>query len=265
MPTDAVLKKLYSGNYEFRVDRTSLLRFKVVSQKIIEMLKSLQPSGRTLLDIGSGYGTFVEEAISNKLDATGIEPAVNLYSSINPKIQKRVLHTDLNKFLRTNSNKFDFVTAIHVIEHQKDPRKFLATAVKLLKPGGVLYIETPNCDSHLAYFEKANYTFLTPPDHINLFSVRSFQVLLNKVNNIVESKFHTYSYPEHFVGILRTIKRGLADNHLSVEMKSGSRNRSYSEKDNRKRPFFDRVVAPFLTPLLNIGNKGSFIQVYIQK
>lgn len=265
MPSDNLLRKLYSGNYEFRVDSASLLRFRVTSQMIIDKLKQLQPSGRALLDIGTGYGTFVEVAISNELDAIGIEPAGNLYRFAFTKLKRRILHTDLRSFVKTNTKQYDFVSAIHVIEHQKEPRKFLETAIELLKPGGVLFIETPNSDSHLANVEKENYTFLTPPDHIHLFSKKSLETLINKLSGNTCSSYYTYSYPEHLVGILRILKRNRGDCHLSSNDLSGVIPILNREKDQGSLPFFDRVVAPLFTPLLNIGNRGSFLQIYIQK
>jgi len=261
VPSDSLLKKLYSGDYEFRVDSTSLRRFKEVAQKVIARMKQLHPAGTTLFDVGAGYGTFVEVATLNKLDAIGIEPSGSLHEAVNPKFKNRVLHTDLYGFIRSNKKKFDFISLIHVIEHQKDPRKFLEVLFKLLKPEGVLYIETPNSYSHLAIVEKENYTFLTPPDHIHLFSKNSMAHILPLYT---ESVYKTYSYPEHLVGILRAIKN--ARYYKQDIRKSDTEkklNRGVPSKNNL--PFFDKHIAPLLTPLLNLGSRGSFLQVYIQK
>src|SRR5581483_6236585 len=39
---------------------------------------------------------------------------------------------------------FDVVAASDVIEHVEDPRRFLADAARVLRPGGVLFLATPN-------------------------------------------------------------------------------------------------------------------------
>jgi len=264
MPSDSLLKELYSGDYEFRVDCTSLRRFKETAQSIIKKMMQLQPMGVALLDIGTGYGTFVEIALLNGLDAIGIEPSRSLYRLAHAKLKSGILHSDLYGFSRNCKKRFDFISAIHVIEHQKDPKKFFTTLFKLLKPGGVLYIETPNSYGHLAMAEKENYTFLTPPDHIHLFSKKSFEMMFSKLNQTIVCSYITYSYPEHLVGILRTIKNGKSYKHKA-------RKREVSKKLNRgvltenNLPFFDRNIAPLLTPLLNLGNRGSFLQIFIQK
>ncbi len=263
MPSDRTLSRLHSGDYKFIVDEKSLLRFREVAQRVIKDFKLQNPPGKTLLDVGAGYGTFVEVALSNGLNAIGIEPAKNLHVFARSKLGDKVQHTDLRNFIRTNRATYDFISLIHVIEHVKDPKSFLIAVLKLLKPNGVLYMETPNGSSHQAVVEKDNYTFLTPPDHLNLFSQTSLQELIESFSGISSCTCRTYSYPEHLVGILRTIKKRI----LNTKSISDDHNIGTPIVDKKKddAPFFDRVVAPVLTPLLNIKNRGSFLQAFIQK
>lgn len=262
------IRRLYSNNYAFIVDEVARNRFRAVSKRTISKLKNLNPKGTTLLDVGTGYGTFVEIAQNEGLNAIGIEPANNLFLKAKSKLGKNVIHSDLDNFSKNNKATFDFIAFIHVIEHVRNPKLVLGSLLKLLKPQGILYIETPNIDSFLAFVEKENYTFLTPPDHLNLFSKESLKILIDKVGLDAQSTFYTYSYPEHLVGILRTLKGRKGDYHLSSDSEESRIPTLRREKGGghkAKLPFFDRVLAPILTPLLNVGNKGSFLQVYIQK
>ncbi len=183
-----------------------------------------------------------------------------------------------NFLAKSKKKKYDFITLIHVIEHVKNPVDMLVTAARLLNTKGLLYIETPNIDSHLFSAEKYNYTFLTPPDHLWLFSPKSFQTLLNTMPNLETVKISTYSYPEHFVGILKKIFkakesqtefiRPVIQEISGLEYKSQSLNRVQHNKKlirKLKYMFFDRFVASILTPLLNFGNKGSILELYIKK
>ena len=265
MPSDKTLDKLYSGDYEFRVDNTSLHRFRKMSRRIVAELMRLNHTGATLLDVGTGYGTFVEIAGSTGLAAIGIEPAKNLYDSASSKLKDKILNLGLDGFIRINTKKYDFITLIHVIEHVKHPKVFLEKVFALLSPGGVLYIETPNSASHQAVVEEERYTFLTRPDHLNLFSKRSLNKLIKNVAPNSKLSYFTYSYPEHLVGILRVIKRNFSNYHgLPIRSDRGIPILT-RVKRKANTPFFDRKVAPFLAPLLNIGGKGSFLQVFIQK
>jgi 2-polyprenyl-3-methyl-5-hydroxy-6-metoxy-1,4-benzoquinol methylase len=72
---------------------------------------------------------------------------------------------------------FDSVTMSHVIEHARDPVLLLAECRRILRPGGILVIVTPNIRSmgH-RYFGRA-WRDLDPPRHLYLFSRKT----LNRV------------------------------------------------------------------------------------
>lgn len=263
------IRRLYSNNYAFIVDDVARNRFRAVSKRVISRLKNLNPKGTTLLDVGTGYGTFVEIAQNEGLNAIGIEPANNLFLEAKSKLGKNVIHSDLDNFSKNNKATFDFIAFIHVIEHVRNPKLVLGSLLKLLKPQGILYIETPNIDSFLAFVEKGNYTFLTPPDHLNLFSEKSFRKMLENCNGTRDVSYQTYSYPEHLVGILRILKRNLKHQTSTLPYdlvgRTAKRVTRRSAENASTRIFFDATIAPLLTPLLNIGNRGSFLQVFIQK
>lgn len=263
-PTSSALHDLYTGDYEFRVNAIAKARFEELAGTILRRMKKINPRGKTLLDVGAGYGTFVEMGLKHRLKAIGIEPARNLYRQAKTKLGNKIIHTDLRGYMKRNSKLFDFISLIHVIEHVENPTETLSTLYGLLEPNGVLYVETPNIDSILSYTEKSNYTFLTPPDHLNLFSPRSFKTLLTSLELPLKDVYSTYSYPEHFVGILRSLKSQIFHNHVSAATSTQKTNKMNSDTVS-DLPFFDRVVAPLFTPILNIGNRGSILQIYLQK
>jgi SAM-dependent methyltransferase len=49
-----------------------------------------------------------------------------------------------------NDNKFDAVVAIEIIEHLENPFRFARECAKLLKPGGFLFLTTPNVEAILS-------------------------------------------------------------------------------------------------------------------
>ncbi|MBI4009458.1 methyltransferase domain-containing protein, partial [Candidatus Roizmanbacteria bacterium] len=171
-------------------------------------------------------------------------------------------------YAKYRTKRFDFITIIHTIEHVTDPQTMISKAIKLLNFGGILFIETPNLDSHLFYAEKLRYTFLTPPDHIWLFSLKSFKNMFKRLRGVKLEKISTYSYPEHFMGIIKS-KLLITNYKLQINVKLKNPNEK-TNSQNKKRKFikyllFDRLLAPLFTPLLNIGIKGSILELYISK
>jgi SAM-dependent methyltransferase len=65
--------------------------------------------------------------------------------------------------------RFDAISMWHVIEHVRDPKRYLEHAYRLLQPGGWLLIETPVVGSISEGFG-ADWRFYMPVEHINLFS-----------------------------------------------------------------------------------------------
>jgi len=153
------INSLYKNNFDYSSGKTEEKRIRNRARSILKKLKRLNPEGQTLLDIGSGYGFFLDEAYRTGLKVTGVEP-----SSINRFKKNTVVRNNFqNYYLKYPSKKYDFIVLIHVIEHLFNPESDLKKAYSLLNDGGVLYLETPNLSGWLFKAEGKDYTFLTPP------------------------------------------------------------------------------------------------------
>lgn len=75
---------------------------------------------------------------------------------------------------------FDVIIMNHVIEHLNDPIEVLEQCHALLKPGGQLWIETPNIDSFDYGRYKHNWRGLVAPRHLVLFNQRSLSEALKR-------------------------------------------------------------------------------------
>jgi len=239
------------------------------SKKILQNLRMSYPEAMTICDVGSGHGYFLDEASRMGFEVFGIEPSKQLANaaSINYAIPQFV--GTLESFIKINKNKFDVVTCIHVIEHVMQPKDFMHSLLKLVKPEGILFLETPNADSHLVTIEKNSYTFLIPPEHLWIFSKKSIEKLLPK--NAFISYTHTYSYPEHFMGIVKKIINAnkKANNNSNTgpnrQINKFTNNQNQSLRKWFSYILFDKIIAPLLTPLLNVYHKGSILELYISK
>lgn len=261
LPSLNILNKYYSQQFLYESGQFNELIIRKRSREILKKIKSCFPQARTLCDVGSGYGYFLDEAVKEKYAVFGIEPSKKLRQFAKKNYSFSFFPGTLENYVRKNPKKFDVVTCIHVIEHISQPKKFVSLLLKLVKPGGLLYLETPNSDSHLLYAEREQYTFLIPPEHLWLFSQASIKKLLPK--NAQVFSVNTYSYSEHFMGILKKI---IKPNQPALNIKAKNIANNKSQLPFRKRLsyfVFDQTMAPLFTPLLNLNHKGSILEVYV--
>lgn len=268
MPSVEETRKFYQKEFQYPTGLTNEKLIRKRGRIILENLKKISPNGKTLLDVGSGYGYFLDEA--NKLDirGMGIEPSRQLYRYSQKHYQVEVINTDLEGYSQSKfkKGKFDFITIIHTIEHVAHPEKMIRRALRLLVKNGILFIETPNVNSHLFYVLKSSYDFLTPPDHKWLFSKKSFQAMLKDKTDLKIERVSTYSYPEHFMGILKRLIKGDKKISRPVAKKTGDFvGKDLSLNKKIKIRLFDKGIAYLAHPLLNLFDKGSILELYLMK
>lgn len=131
-----------------------------------------------LVDIGSGFGIFLEEAHAtnafNKI--SGIEPKKELAED-----SRRRGFNIIEKTMETVT--FDdiqptFMTCFEVFEHILNPAEFLNSIYRVLRPGGLLFFTTLTIDGFdlQVLWEKAK--IICPPQHLNYFSIKGMRTLV---------------------------------------------------------------------------------------
>jgi len=254
-------------DFKYQVGMKNKVRTVQRAKIILDNLIRLHPKGKKLLDIGSGFGFFIKEASKVGLKPAGIEPSKLINQIPMNRFIEKYNATFDQFYMLNNKRRFDFITLIHSIEHVANPKEFLDKACLLLNPGGILYLETPNLNSHLFWAEKENYTFLTPPEHLYLFSKKSMRTILKDHPSLKIIKSSTYSYPEHLMGTIKAISK-IKKQRSKIGTESNLSNKIKSSKIrniNLKFVFFDKILAPLFTPLLNVNGYGSVLELYMKK
>ncbi|MDX2254016.1 MAG: class I SAM-dependent methyltransferase [Pseudanabaenaceae cyanobacterium bins.39] len=127
---------------------------------------------KIFLDIGCGLGSLLQQAIADQWQVQGTEISPEAVLQANIDIRDRILVGDILS-LDLPEQYFDLITIYHVIEHLIDPMAVLNKIQKLLKPDGILFIETPNLDSLGAKIRGKNWSNIIPPEHINYYNPKS--------------------------------------------------------------------------------------------
>ncbi len=103
-------------------------------------LNQEQPSGQHVLDLGAGEG-----ALSEKLFTLGFQvTACDLFPEHFKVDQVECHRVDLLEPFGFPDNHFDLVVSVEVSEHILDHENFFSEVNRILKPGGRLYLSTPN-------------------------------------------------------------------------------------------------------------------------
>jgi 2-polyprenyl-6-hydroxyphenyl methylase / 3-demethylubiquinone-9 3-methyltransferase len=105
-------------------------------------------AGVDCLDVGCGAGLFAEPLARLGANVVGVDPAPAAIEAARQHAEgtgaKLAYRTGPVEELAEEPRRFDVVSAMEVIEHAADPKRFVATAASLVKPGGLFLASTLN-------------------------------------------------------------------------------------------------------------------------
>ncbi len=139
--------------------------------KVLPNLERIQATKGTLLEIGCSTGLLLDEFRKAGWDAAGVEPDAWAYNLAKEKHDLSVTNAYFQEAGYADDT-FDVVVMLHVIEHIPNPLKALKQLNKLIKPGGILVMETPRYDTIWFKFLKGRERSVIP-GHLYYFTRKS--------------------------------------------------------------------------------------------
>lgn len=143
----------------------------------IALLAQHVPATGSILDVGASEGTFLH-LFRTRLtgwQVLGVEPSESFSQFAHTHYQLDKLRNDgLESLAEWESRSLDLITANHVLEHLLDPNFLFATAFRLLRPNGQLFIDVPDANAKLRGIETLHI------GHVYHFSEQTLRAFFEK-------------------------------------------------------------------------------------
>lgn len=189
------------------IDASIIRRSRLLATKSQVKLIKRYKSNTTLLDVGCGEGFFLFNASKAGYVTKGVELSRDAARYARKEFGMDVEAKPLEE-LQLVENHFDVVTLWVVLEHVPYPLPLLKEVHRMLKPGGLLVVSTPNVGSMLAKILGKRWWEIRRV-HINQFTTKTLMdILLNAEFKNVSSVCYreTISLLYLFTAILKYLK-----------------------------------------------------------
>ena len=169
---------LPSGQDATRIYADSYAEATPVPSVVVDSLRKLVDGAENWrreqrwLDVGFGDGALLDVVATRGWGVFGTEVA---RPSLERAAAKGWTVTDDLASPAFPDEGFDVVSMVEVVEHVPAAGPFLEGAFRLLRPGGLLYLSTPNVRSLNARVLGLGWSVVSPPDHLVLWSAKALR------------------------------------------------------------------------------------------
>lgn len=276
IPTADQLYSYYSESYRSQgaighIERSRTVRQESQTAFIEGNLQKQSFSPKNVLDIGAGHGQLLsclaEKYPNAKLYATEVDNACCKELAARGIETKQVILDDLEQV--PFDTKFDLIVCSHVLEHARNPKKFLRFISEMLAPGGFAMLEVPNCG--------VPYNYGGDSPHLTFFSNNTFRNALTN-SGMEVSKLMTggisgteyVAYPTVKVLVLNAVRAWLADSRLPEgalnAMKSAYRAVRQGKSDTAKFAGREEQLENlYRTAFFDGAEDGTFLRAMVTK
>lgn len=205
---DAALLDLYDEEYfsgeeypDYLGQQAALRRS---MRRHLRQMAAVQPLGGAVLEIGSAYGFFLDEARAhfNRLVGIDVCRAPTQYAREQLRLDVRLGNVLTHDF---SGQRFDVICLWDTIEHLADPRAVLERCASLLDDNGAIFLTTGDIGSLNARMRGRGWRQIHPPSHVSYFSRDTMTRLLNATGLSVV-RIETAAYFHTIYNVLASIE-----------------------------------------------------------
>lgn len=171
-------EKYYSGgaDYTYSDERKAKSAYAILFHSRLRSIEHFVEIGN-ILDVGCSFGGFLECARDRGWRPYGLDvsqPVIDHVRKLGISAHQGSLSSATYE-----TNFFSAITMVEVIEHLPDPLEDLRHCYRILRPGGVLAIQTGNIESVAAKLQGKKFGYYLP-GHVVYFSPKTIRTMLRK-------------------------------------------------------------------------------------
>ncbi len=187
VPTPQQLKAYYDRSAWFEGgEHGGYANYDVQTEHSVRHIQSILEAfetgiGRSVLDVGCGYGTHLALAASRGWKCFGVEVSDHARGVAKSRLASDVhIVPDVDEMV---PHKFDLILMLDVLEHLPAPATlfYKLFALGAIQPHTQVVITTPNADSTAATQDPGQWKYRHPPSHLVLYSAQALTVLLERM------------------------------------------------------------------------------------
>jgi 2-polyprenyl-3-methyl-5-hydroxy-6-metoxy-1,4-benzoquinol methylase len=181
-PSQEDLTRLYASDYfkMIKYDLDPAARKELERRLGFMQAAGLRPGAR-VLDVGCATGDFILGG-QERYEMWGYDFSAYAAQTARERVPRAAarIFSGAWEAVPVAPGFFDAVTFWDVVEHLDEPGPAIGRAVRLVRPGGLVFFSSPNVGTVMASLMGGRWAFMTPPEHISFYSRRTLELLLRK-------------------------------------------------------------------------------------
>jgi 2-polyprenyl-3-methyl-5-hydroxy-6-metoxy-1,4-benzoquinol methylase len=226
-------------------------------RRIIEGFEKYRQTNN-LIEVGSGEGFFLDEAKASNWNVYGTE----FIERFIDRCRQRgiVMHQGKLDVSNYKEQSMDIIIWIEVIEHINDPAEELKKFKALLRPGGIVYVTTPNFNSISRMVLREKLNLISYPNHLAYYTPSTLQYLFEH-NGFRKVKIQTTGVSPG--RIIAALKKGDNDEHDTPTIETQQIDEPLRERIESNA--FLKTARDLANKILTITKTGDALKGIFQK